>query len=103
MINNFLTATNPGGQTAVSIVVIIGMVVVFYFMVIRPQKKQEKEAAKMLNELSVGDEITTIGGIIGEIVSIKDETVLIESSRDRTRIRILKGSIKCVDVKASEK
>ncbi|MBR6534946.1 MAG: preprotein translocase subunit YajC [Clostridia bacterium] len=103
MINNFLTATNPGGQTAVSIVVIIGMVVVFYFMVIRPQKKQEKEAAKMLNELSVGDEITTIGGIIGEIVSIKDETVLIESSRDRTRIRILKSAIKNVDVKASEK
>ncbi len=103
MINNFLTATNPGGQTAVSIVVIIGMVIVFYFMVIRPQKKQEKEAAKMLNELSVGDEITTIGGIIGEIVSIKDETVLIESSRDRTRIRILKSAIKNVDVKASEK
>lgn len=103
MINNFLTATNPGGQTAVSIVVIVGMVIVFYFMVIRPQKKQEKEAAKMLNELSVGDEITTIGGIIGEIVSIKDETVLIESSRDRTRIRILKSAIKNVDVKASEK
>ena len=102
MINNFLTATNPGGQTAVSIVVIIGMVVVFYFMVIRPQKKQEKEAAKMLNELSVGDEITTIGGIIGEIVSIKDETVLIESSRDRTRIRILKSAVSRVDVKAED-
>lgn len=104
MLNNFLTAaTTPGGSGLFSIVLIVVMIVVFYFFVIRPQKKQEKEVSKMLDELSVGDEITTIGGIIGEIVSIKDETVLIESSRDRTRIRILKGSIKCVDVKASEK
>lgn len=103
MINNFLMANNMTAQTVISFVVLIGLAVVFYFMVIRPQKNQEKEAAKMLSELSVGDEITTIGGIIGEIVSIKDETVLIESSRDRTRIRILKSAIKNVDVKASEK
>jgi preprotein translocase subunit YajC len=103
MFNNFLTAAGGTGSGLFSIVLIVVMFVVFYFFIIRPQKKQEKEVAKMLDELSVGDEITTIGGIIGEIVSIKDETVLIESSRDRTRIRILKGSVKSVDVKASEK
>ncbi len=103
MISNFLTSTPAGGSGLMSIILIVAMIVMFYFLVLRPQKKQEKEISKMLEELSVGDEITTIGGIIGEIVSIKDETVLIESSRDRTRIRILKGSIKCVDVKASEK
>lgn len=104
MISTFLTAAGTQGpQAIISIAVIVLMVLMFYFLVLRPQKKQEKEISKMLDELSVGDEITTIGGIIGEIVSIKDETVLIESSRDRTRIRILKGSIKCVDVKASEK
>ncbi len=104
MISNFLTSTpSAGGSGLMSIILIVAMIVMFYFLVLRPQKKQEKEISKMLEELSVGDEITTIGGIIGEIVSIKDETVLIESSRDRTRIRILKGSIKSVDVKASEK
>ncbi len=103
MISNFLTSTPAGGSGLMSIILIVAMIVMFYFLVLRPQKKQEKEISKMLEELSVGDEITTIGGIIGEIVSIKDETVLIESSRDRTRIRILKGSIKSVDVKASEK
>lgn len=103
MFNNFLAAAGGTRSGLFSIVLIVVMLVVFYFFVIRPQKKQEKEVSKMLDELAVGDEITTIGGIIGEIVSIKDETVLIESSRDRTRIRILKGSIKCVDVKASEK
>ena len=103
MLSNFLTSTPAGGSGLMSIILIVAMIVMFYFLVLRPQKKQEKEISKMLEELSVGDEITTIGGIIGEIVSIKDETVLIESSRDRTRIRILKGSIKSVDVKASEK
>ena len=57
--------------------------VVFYFFIIRPQKKQEKEAQEMKNNLAVGDEITTIGGIIGEVVSIKDETCVIETTKDK--------------------
>ena len=77
--------------------------VAFYFFLIRPQKKQEKETNNMLNNLEVGDEITTIGGIIGEIVSIKDETIMIETGKSRTKIRVLKGAVKRVDVKASEK
>ena len=86
-----------------SIILIVLMLVFFYFFLIRPQKKQEKEAAEMKNNLEVGDEITTIGGIIGEIVSIKEETCVIETSKERSKIRILKSAISKVDVKASEK
>ncbi len=86
-----------------SAIMIIAMVAIFYFLIYRPQKKQEKEAAAMKNSLEVGDEITTIGGIIGEIVSIKDETCVIETTKDKTKIRILKSAISKVDVKASEK
>lgn len=84
----------------------IGMVVVFflvfYFFAIRPQKKQEKQINEMRNQLMVGDEITTIGGIIGKIISIKEETVMIETGHDRTKIRILKSAVRNVDVHAAD-
>ena len=78
------------------------MFVAMYFLTIRPQKKAEKEANDMRNSLQVGDEITTIGGIIGRIVSIKEETCVIETSRDGTKIRILKSAVSRVDVKAED-
>jgi preprotein translocase subunit YajC len=97
-------ATAPTSMTALStILMVVIMLAVMYFFVVRPQKKQEKETANMLNNLSVGDEITTIGGVIGEIVSITDETVLISTSRDQTKIRFRKSAIKSVDVHANEK
>ncbi|MBE6587052.1 MAG: preprotein translocase subunit YajC [Ruminococcaceae bacterium] len=85
------------------IIMIVGLILVFYFLMYRPQKKQEKEAQEMKNNLAVGDEITTIGGIIGEIVSIKDETCVIETTKDKCKIRILKSAISRVDIHASEK
>ncbi len=85
-----------------SLVIIVVMFVVLYFFMIRPQKKQEKEITNMRNNLQVGDEITTIGGIIGKIVSIKDETVMIETGHDRTKIRFLKSAIRSVDVHAED-
>ena len=82
---------------------IIGlMFVALYFFMIRPQKKQERETNEMRNNLKVGDEITTIGGIIGKIVSIKEETVMIETGHDRTKIRILKTAVRNVDVHAED-
>ena len=84
------------------ILMIVLTIAVFYFFGIRPQKKQEREQNAMRNSLSVGDEITTIGGIIGKIVSIKDETCVIETTHDRTKIRILKTAISRVDVKAED-
>ena len=92
-----------GGNIWVTVIMIVGMIAVFYFLLFRPQKKQQKQEQEMRNSLEVGDEITTIGGIIGEIVSIKEEKVTIETGKDRSKIRILKGAIKTVDVKASEK
>ena len=84
----------------------IGMIVIMfiamYFFMIRPQKKQEREQNDMRNNLQVGDEITTIGGIIGKIVSIKEETLVLETSRDGTKIRILKSAVRNVDVKAED-
>ena len=95
------TATNPSGSW-ITIAMIVVMFVLLYFFMIRPQKKQEKEVNNMRNALVVGDEITTIGGIIGKIVSIKDETLVLETSRDGTKIRILKSAVRNVDVHAED-
>ncbi|MBP5428136.1 MAG: preprotein translocase subunit YajC [Clostridia bacterium] len=104
MLNSFLLAE---GSNAASSWIMIGsfvlIAVVFYFVLIRPQRKQEKQANEMRNALQVGDEITTIGGIIGEIVSIKEETITIETSRDRTKIRFLRSAVRSVDVRAEDK
>lgn len=97
----FLTGTNDS-STWVTIILLVVVFVVFYFFGIRPQKKQEKEIAAMRNSLQVGDEITTIGGIIGKIISIKDETCVIETTRGGTKIRILKSAVSKVDVKAED-
>ena len=84
------------------IIMIVVIFVAMYFLMIRPQKKQEREVNNMRNNLQVGDEITTIGGIIGKIVSIKEETVMIETGHDRTKIRIRKSAVRNVDVHAED-
>ncbi len=93
------------GGTGGGWISIIMMVVLFgamYFFMIRPQKKQEKKDAEMRNNLAVGDEVTTIGGIIGKVVSIKDETFVLETTKDKTKIRFLRGAVRSVDVKAAD-
>ena len=97
-------AANGGNATGswMSIIMIVAMLAILYFFMIRPQKKQEKETQAMRNALQVGDEITTIGGIIGKIISIKEETCMIETGHDRTKIRILKSAVRNVDVKAED-
>lgn len=90
------------GGSIGSIIIIVVMFAALYFFMIRPQKKQEKETQNMRNNLQVGDEITTIGGIIGKIVSIKEETVTIETSHDRSKIRILRSAVRNVDVHAED-
>jgi preprotein translocase subunit YajC len=102
MLNSAILLTGSGADIWVTIGMLVVVVVVFYFFGIRPQKKQEKETNAMRNGLQVGDEITTIGGIIGKIVSIKEETCVIETSRDGTKIRILKSAVSRVDVKAED-
>ena len=107
MLNNVFAlfageTTSNGGSGFVSIIMIALIVVVFYFMY-RSNKKQERESAKMRDGLEVGDEITTIGGIVGEIVSIKEDTIVVETSKAGTKIRFLKTAVRSVDVSAAVK
>ena len=85
-----------------SIIMIVVLIAVFYFFMIRPQKKQEKKDAEMRDSLQVGDEVTTIGGIIGKVVSVKGDTFVLETTKDKTKIRFLKGAVRSVDVKAAD-
>ena len=94
--------TTSGGNMLVTIIMLVAMIAIFYFFMYRPQKKQDKQQNEMRNSIEVGDEITTIGGIIGKIVSIKEETLVIETSKDKTKIRILRTAIRSVDVKAED-
>lgn len=102
MFPNTILAQSNGGSLWMTIAMIAVFVLVFYFFGIRPQKKQERAAAEMRNSLMVGDEITTIGGIIGKVVSIKEETMVIETTRDHTRIRLLKSAVRSVDVRVED-
>ena len=85
-----------------TIVMLVAMVAIFYFFLYRPQKKQDKSQNEMRNSLSIGDEITTIGGIIGKIVSIKEETLVLETTKEKTKIRILRSAVRTVDEKAED-
>ena len=93
-----LSGENPGSSVITTVIMLVAMIAIFYFLMYRPQKKQEKETKDMRDGLKEGDEITTIGGIIGKIIQIKEETVLIETSGDKTKIRLHKSAVKSVDV-----
>ncbi len=71
----------------------------FYFVLIRPQKKREKEEKAMLNALKVGDNVITIGGITGKIVSIKDDLLVIETGADRVKLNFQRWAIRSVENK----
>ncbi len=91
-----------GGGMGIMIVYIVLIIAFFYFFMIRPQKKQEKQTAAMRNSLEIGDEITTIGGIVGRVSHIKEDIVTIETGADRVRIRFKKSAIASVDKKSGE-
>lgn len=75
------------------LIMIVAMIGIFYFMIIRPEKKKKKEEEQLRSSLNEGDKITTIGGIIGKIVQIKDDNIVIESSEDRVRVELAKWSV----------
>lgn len=85
------------GNTVVTLLTtllpIVLMVVIFYFLLIRPERKRSKKMKEMLDNLQVADEVVTTGGIIGRVLSVKEDTVLIETGSDRTRLRVLRSSI----------
>ena len=73
------------------------MLVMLYFMIYRPQKKQEKKDAAMRSSLEIGDQVTTIGGVIGRVVPIKDDSFVLETGADRVKIRFTKNAISSVE------
>lgn len=90
------TASDPQATTAgllASFIPLILVLVVFYFVLIRPQKKKEKQDAQMRKNLQVGDEVVTAGGIVGIVFSVKEDTVVIETGGDRSKIRVKKWAI----------
>ena len=98
-------ATENGDQisglmaTLVQFGPIVLVLVLMYFLMIRPQQKKQKEEQKMRNNLRVGDELTTIGGIKGRVVSIKDDTIMLETGNDRTKMQFEKWAIQTVHTK----
>ena len=75
------------------IIVLVVMLVVFYFFLIRPENKKKKKAEEMRNNLSVGDKITTIGGMVGKIVDVSGDLITFETGEDRVRIQVTKWAI----------
>lgn len=89
--NTDAPAGGGGGYTM--IIMIVVMIAVFYFLIMRPEKKKKKEEEKLRSSLKVGDKITTIGGIVGKIVEMKDDNITIETSMDRVRMELAKWSV----------
>ena len=97
------TTTNPSLFDTLGLpVVMIGLMILMFWWTSRSQKKKDKEAQDMRDALQVGDEVTTIGGIIGKVVSIKEDTFVLETTKEKTHIRFLKGAIRSVDVKIAD-
>lgn len=80
-------------MTYESILMLVVLIAVFYFLLIRPENKRKKQAQDMRNSLKKGDTITSIGGIVGKVVQVNDGTIIIETSEDRVRIEFLKSAI----------
>ena len=91
------TGTVAGPDMMSTILMLVIMVGIFYFMLIRPENKRKKESEQMRNSLKTGDKITTIGGIMGTVVSIKDDKFVIETGADQVRIEFAKWALSTND------
>ena len=87
-----------GGGLLMTVLPFVLLIAVFYFMMIRPENKRKKAEEKMRSELAVGDEITTIGGLVGTICTLKEDTVVIETSADRVRVEFTKWAVSSKNV-----
>ena len=102
---HFLTTASDASLASAglggTVFMLIGMFALMYFVMIRPENKRKKEAEQMRAALKVGDDITTIGGITGKIVSIKDDKFVIESGADQVRIEFAKWALSTNDTAAA--
>ena len=99
---NFLEAPTTGAEGAVGgggsmVFMIVAMIAVFYFMLIRPENKRKKEAEQLRSNLKNGDSITTIGGITGTVVDVKEDRFVIETGADRVRLELMKWALSTND------
>lgn len=81
------------GSMLSNLILPVAMLAILYFIMFRPQQKRQKEEAKMRSAVEVGDDIVTIGGIVGTVVSIKEDTLVIETGSDRSKMRVMRWSI----------
>ena len=91
--NIFLTEAVGSAGMSSSIIMLVAMLAIFYFMLIRPENKRKKEAEQMRNSVKTGDKIVTIGGIVGTVVNVKDSKIVIETGADQVRIELEKWAI----------
>lgn len=103
-INTLTLAANGTSQGSIipTIVMIVAMVAIFYFFIIRPEGKKKKAVNEMRESLKVGDEITTIGGVVGTICALKEETIVMETGADRVRIEFTRWAISSKGKQAEE-
>ena len=94
----FLSSMDANTMSNISMIaMLVIMFAVMYFLLYRPQKKQQKKDAEMRKNLEIGDQVTTIGGVIGRVVAIKDDSFVLETGSDRVKIRFTKTAIGAVE------
>ena len=97
-----LSGTGGAGGGMSMILMVVVMIAIFYFLLIRPENKKKKAAAQMRDSLAVGDQITTIGGIVGTICAVKEDTIVVETSADRVRIEFTKWAVSTKGTQSGE-
>lgn len=101
---NYLEAapsSGTGGSMMSTIVMLVLMIGIFYFMLIRPENKRKKEAEQMRSNMKVGDKVTTIGGVVGTVVNIKEDKFVLETGADQVRIEFAKWALSTNDSAAA--
>lgn len=104
-ISAILMQAAPEGSTSGSIsylILMVALIALMYFMMIRPQKKRQKEEQEMRASLEIGDEIITIGGIVGRVVTIREEDLIIETGADRNKMKIQRWAVNTNKTKAEQ-
>lgn len=89
---NVLTETGAAGLGS-TVIMLVLMLAIFYFMLIRPENKRKKEAEEMRSALKTGDKITTIGGIVGTVVNVKENSFVLETGADQVRLELAKWAL----------
>ena len=90
-------------QQYYSLIIMLVFIAAMYFVLIKPQKKKDRETQEMRDNIRVGDEIVTIGGICGKVVKTRDESIVIQTGADKTKLEFKKWAISSVDKKADTK